>query len=150
MFAGLGFCRYGEDAGPEYQCTGMVESVDMRSTCIRSLDQTLTTISNADFRKMPIVKYTQRSQVPLLDFICLRYETSDDQLRYTLANIREMLLMHPRVDDEEPRVRLIFAGESGFEVKIRVDINTDDFVEFRAFRGDILLYSPEGSPAKAS
>lgn len=133
------FCRYGEDAGPDYQRIGTVESIGMRSTRIRGLDRTLTTIPNADFCKMPIVNYTQRSQVALVSVISLRYETSDDQLRYVLANLRDLLLMHPRVDDEEPSVRLIGIGDSGFEVEMRVDINTADFVEFRAIREDILL-----------
>lgn len=132
-------CRYGDDSGPDYLRIGKVESIGMRSTRIRGLDQSLTTIPNADFCKLPIVNYTQRNQVSLITVLGLRYETSDDQLRYVLANLRELLLMHPKVADEEPCVRLEGFSERGFDIEVRVNINTPDFTEFRAIREDILL-----------
>lgn len=51
-----------------------------------------------------------------------------------------MLLGHPRVVDEEPRVRFAGFGDSALNVEIRVDINTSDNDEFRAIREDIFLH----------
>jgi MscS family membrane protein len=46
------FCRYGEDPSPGWQRTGTVEEIGLRSTRIRGLDRTVTTIPNADFADM--------------------------------------------------------------------------------------------------
>ncbi len=53
--------------------------------------------------------------------------------------LRDMLLAHPRVADEEPRVRFIGFGESSLNVEIRVNINTTNNNEYRAINEDIYL-----------
>ena len=133
------FCRYGEDPNPQWQRIGTVESIGLRSTRIRGIDHSITTIPNAEFSKMHIVNYTLRKHMLLLTVLGLRYETSDDQLRYVLVALRDMLLGHPRVSSEEPQVRFRGFGESSLDVEIRVDINTTDRIEFRAIREDIQL-----------
>ncbi|KUJ79207.1 mechanosensitive ion channel family protein [Microbulbifer flavimaris] len=133
------FCRYGEDAGPDFQRIGTVEAIGMRSTRIRGIDNTLTTIPNADFSKMHIVNYSTRSQILFLTMLSLRYETTEDQLRYVLVSLREMLVAHPRVVDEEPSVRFTGMSDSALDVEVRVDINTNDYFDFRSVREDILL-----------
>jgi MscS family membrane protein len=133
------FCRYGEDPTPDWRRTGTVESIGLRSTQIRGIDNTVTTVPNADFSKMHIVNYTRRRRILLLTVLGLRYETTDDQLRFVLATLRDMLLAHPRVPDDEPRVRFAGFGDFSLNVEIRVDIDTSDRDEFRAIREDIYL-----------
>jgi len=133
------FCRYGEDPTLDWQRIGTIESIGLRSTRIRGIDDTVTTIPNADFSEMHIVNYGQRRQRLLLTILGLRYETTDDQLRYVLATLRDMLLAHPRVLDDEPRVRFAGFGDFSLNVEIRVDIDTVDAIEFRAIREDIYL-----------
>ena len=133
------FCRYGEDPTMDWQRIGYIESIGIRSTQIRGLDHALTTIPNADFCKMHIINYTVRKRMFLLTVFGLRYETTDDQLRFVLATLRAMLLDHPRVLDKEPRVRFTGFGDSSLNVEIRVDIDTQDIDEFRAVREDVYL-----------
>jgi MscS family membrane protein len=133
------FCRYGEDPNTQWQRIGTVESIGLRSTRIRGIDHTITTIPNAEFSKMHIVNFTRRKCMLLLTVLGLRYETTDDQLRYVLASLRDMLLAHPRIPNEEPEVRFRGFGESGLLVEIRADVDTSDRVEFRAIREDIFL-----------
>ena len=40
------FCRYGEDPAPDWLRIGTVEAIGLRSTRIRGLDRTVTTIPN--------------------------------------------------------------------------------------------------------
>ena len=133
------FCRYGEDPTPEWQRIGIVESIGLRSTRIRGLDDTVTTIPNGDFSKMHLVNYSLRSRILLKTVLGLRYETTDDQLRYVLASLREMLLAHPRVVDEKPRVRFAGFGDFALQVEVRANLNTTDLNEYRAIREDLLL-----------
>jgi MscS family membrane protein len=132
-------CRYGEDPSPNWQRIGVVESIGLRSTRIRGIDNSLTTIPNGDFSKMQLVNYSMRSRTLLLTVLGLRYETTDDQLRFVLASLRNMLLAHPRVVDDEPLVRFKGFGDFALNVEIRVNINTADLTEFRAIREDIFL-----------
>jgi MscS family membrane protein len=132
-------CRYGEDSNLEWQRIGTIESIGLRSTRIRGIDNSLTTIPNGDFSKMHLVNYNMRSRMLLLTILGLRYETTDDQLRYVIASLRDMLLAHPRVVDDEPRVRFAGFGDYALKVEIRVDINTSSRDEFRAIREDIFL-----------
>jgi len=133
------FCRYGEDPTPDWQRIGIVESIGLRSTRIRGIDNSVTTIPNGDFSKLHLVNYSLRSRMLLLTVLGLRYETTDDQLRFVLASLRDMLLAHPRVIDEEPRVRFAGFGDFALNVDIRVNIDTTDPTEFRTVREDIYL-----------
>lgn len=135
------FCRYGEDPTPDWSRTGTLVSIGLRSTKIRGVDDTVTTIPNAEFSKMHIVNFSIRRHMLLLTMLGLRYETSDDQLRFVLVKLREMLLAHPRVIDDEPRVRFAGFGDYSLNVEIRVNINAQDNNEFRAIREDIFLYA---------
>ncbi len=133
------FCRYGEDSGPDHMRIGTVEAIGLRSTRIRGRDNTITTIPNADFSKMHIVNYNSRKHIFLISVLGLRYETTDDQLRYVIAMLRDMLLAHPKILDEEPRVRFSGFGDFSLNLEIRVNIDTLDRNEFRAIKEDIFL-----------
>jgi len=132
-------CRYGEDPTADWQRIGTVESIGLRSTRIRGIDDTVTTIPNGDFSKMHLVNFSLRSRMLLFTVLGLRYETTDDQLRNVLVSLRDMLLAHPRVVDVEPRVRFAGFGDFALKVEIRVNINTSDRDEFRAVREDIFF-----------
>ena len=118
------FCRYGEDPTPDWKRIGTIESIGLRSIRIRGIDDTVTTIPNAEFSKMHIVNYAMRRRMLLLTVLGLRYETTGDQLRFVLASLREMLLAHPRVVDDEPRVRFAGFGDFVLNVEIRAHIGT--------------------------
>jgi MscS family membrane protein len=132
-------CRYGEDPTPDWKRIGIVESIGLRSTRIRGFDDSVTTIPNGDFSKMHLVNYSVRSRTLLSTVVGLRYETTDDQLRFLLVALRDMLLGHPRVIDDQPNVRFAGFGDFALQVEIRADINTKDLIEFRAIREDIFL-----------
>lgn len=133
------FCRYGEDPSPSWQRTGAVEEIGLRSTRIRGLDRTVTTIPNADFADMHIVNLTHRDRIVFRPTLMLRYETTFDQLRLVLVKLRELLLAHPRVTDDPARVRFAGFGEYSLNVEIFAYINTSDWNEFLGIQEDINL-----------
>lgn len=133
------FCRYGEDPSPAWQRIGTVEEIGLRSTRIRGLDRTITTIPNADFANLHIVNLTKRDRMVFRPTLALRYETTFDQLRLALAKLRELLLAHPRVTDDPARVRFTGFGEYSLNVEIFAYINTSDWNEFLAIQEDIDL-----------
>ncbi len=88
---------------------------------------------------MQIINYTRRDQMLLRTTLSLRYETSDEQLRFVLAKLRELLLAHPRITDYPARARFKGYGDSSLNVDIFAFVNTKDYNEFLAIREDILL-----------
>jgi MscS family membrane protein len=71
--------------------------------------------------------------------IGLRYETDEDQLRYLLVKLREMLIGHPRIDSDTVRVRFSDYGSSSLDVSIRVYAMTREWNDFFAIKEDILF-----------
>jgi MscS family membrane protein len=133
------FCRYGEDSGDQLRRTGTIEAIGLRSTRIRGIDQSLTTIPNGQFSAMHIINYNERNSMLLLTTFGLRYETTHVQLREVIDSVRSMLVKHPRVLDEKLQVRFVGFGDYSLDVEIRVEVDTACFIEFREIREDVLF-----------
>jgi MscS family membrane protein len=126
------FCQYEERLGT-------IEEIGLRSTRIRGLDRTVTTIPNAEFSKMKITNLTKRDRILMRSVIGLRYETNPEQLRYVLAKLRELLLAHPMVTPEPARVRFIGFGEFSLNLEVYAYLATKDWNTFLEIQEDIYL-----------
>jgi MscS family membrane protein len=135
-------CRYGEDLGPDFQRLGIVEEIGLRSTRIRGLDRTLTTIPNAEFSNLQIVNLAKRDRMWINTTLGLRYETTRDQLRFVLAALREMLHAHPKtIHTADTPISFRFAGFGDYSLDVftRVYIRAMSFYELLPIKEDILL-----------
>ena len=126
------FCRLGDHLG-------VIEAIGLRSVKVRSLDRTIVTIPNAEFVNLYIENFARRDRVLLRTTIGLRYETTPDQLRWVLAEIRKLLLQHPMVTPEPARARFAGFGEHSVNIEIFAYVGTNDFNEFLAVQEDIFL-----------
>jgi MscS family membrane protein len=126
------FCRF-EDK------VGTIEAIGLRSTRIRTLDRTVVTIPNGDFAQMKLETFAARDRIRLIHRIGLRYETTPDQLRYVLVELRRLLYSHPRVVEEPSRVRFVGFGASSLDVEVFAYVDTTDFNEFLAVQEDVML-----------
>ncbi len=126
------FCRFGDQAGT-------VEKIGLRSTRIRGIDRTVTSVPNADFAQRELVNYSQRDRLMLKTIIGLRYETNSEQLRFVLIKLREMLLAHPRLLEAPARVRFVKYGDYSQDIEIFVYVDTNDHGEFLGIQEDVLL-----------
>lgn len=126
------FCKYGD-------MQGTVEAIGLRSSRLRGPDRTVTTIPNAAMARMPIVNLTQRDRMLLKAVIGLRCETTPEQLRHILVQLRELLLSHPRVSPEPARARFIALGASSLDIEVFAYVMTRDSAEFLGIQEDILL-----------
>lgn len=126
------YCRFGNKEGT-------VEFIGMRSTRIRTLDRTLVTIPNSEFSNMQIENYAKRDRLFLNTTLQLRYETTPDQLRFVLAEIRKLLIAHPKVAADPLRVRFAGFGNHCLEIDIFAYVLTNSKPEFLAIREDIFL-----------
>lgn len=126
------FCRFGGTVGT-------VEDIGLRSTRVRTLDRTVISIPNAEFSSMQLENFARRDRIWLKTILGLRYETTPDQLRYVLVEVRRMLYAHPRVVTDDARIRFVAFGSHSLELEIFAYVDTTDFGEFVAIREDIYL-----------
>ena len=127
------FCKFGEDK------VGTVEEIGIRSTRVRTLDRTLVTIPNSEFSEMALENYGARDRIRLYAILGLRYETSPDQLRHVLADLRKLLAAHPCVSDSPARVRFVGFGAYSLDLELFAYVLTSDWNEFLQVREDIFL-----------
>jgi MscS family membrane protein len=118
---------------------GVVEDIGLRTTSVRSRDRTLVTMPNATFAAMQIENFARRDKFLFQTRLGLRYETTPDQLRYVLIELRKLLYAHPKVIDEEARVRFIGFGASTLDVEIFCYIAETSIAEYLAVAEDLNL-----------
>ncbi len=126
------FCKFGDSLGT-------VEDIGIRSTRIRTLDRTVVTVPNGEFSAMQIENYTQRDQFLFRHTLTLRYETSPDQLRYLLQELRAMLYAHTKVDPNPARVRFLSLGAHSLDLEIFAYVRASDYADFLEVQEDLLL-----------
>ncbi|KQR66957.1 mechanosensitive ion channel family protein [Pedobacter sp. Leaf176] len=126
------FCKVGD-------ISGTVEQIGMRSTQLRTGERTIVTIPNGDFSSNRIENFAHRDRFLFNPILQLRYETTPDQIRYLLVELRKVLYAHPLVNPDPARIR--FAGYSTHSLNLEVwsYINTPNFDEFLEVKEDLLL-----------
>ncbi len=117
----------------------MVEHIGLRSSRIRTLDRTLVTIPNAEFSTARIENYAERDKMRFYTILQVGYDTSPDQMRYLLVEIRRLLLAHPKTLPDPCRVRFVNLGAHSLDIEAFAFVETRDWSEFLAIREDIFL-----------
>lgn len=126
------FCRFGA-------ALGTVEDIGIRSTRIRTLGRTIVTVPNGEFASMQIENYTSRDRFWFNHTLNLRYETSPEQVRYLLQELRAMLLAHPRVSPDPARARFISLGAHSIDLEIFAYVHAHSYDEYLEVQEDLLL-----------
>lgn len=125
------FCRVGDTLGT-------VEELGIRSTRIRTSDQTLVVIPNSDFAAKPIENYSRRGQFWFHPMINLHQSTPPDRLTAFLERLRAMLAADERFVST-PRVRLLGVGNDRLPIEVFAYVRTTDYDEFLQIQEDLTL-----------
>jgi len=126
------FCRFGDQYGT-------VEEIGLYATRVRTLERTVVTIPNATFSTLQLDNFTRRDRIWYHPTIGLRYETTPDQLRYVLVEIRKLLYAHPRVHPDPARVRFVGFGAYSLDIEIFAYVLATDMSEFLEVAEDLNL-----------
>jgi MscS family membrane protein len=118
---------------------GYVEDIGLRMTTIRARDRTLITMPNATFAAMQIENFARRDKVLFHPRLGLRYETTPDQLRYLLIELRKLLYAHPKVLNEDARVRFVGFGAYSLDLDIYCFVAETKYAEYLAIAEDLNL-----------
>jgi MscS family membrane protein len=126
------YCRFADR-------TGTVADISLRSTRVRTDARTELSIPNGALATMSIENFTRRDKILFNPALAVRYETTADQLRYLLAEIRGMLYKHPKIESDSASIRFANFDNSALRLEIFTYVLTRDANEFSAIREDLLL-----------
>jgi MscS family membrane protein len=125
-------CKFGDR-------TGTVEDIGLRSTRVRTEERTLLAIPNGTVATINVENLSRRDKILFKTVLGLHLDTSPDHLRYALAQIRDLLSNHPKVEKNAIRVRLIELTATSLNVELLCYVLTMDFNEFAEVREELLL-----------
>ncbi|GAB3817804.1 mechanosensitive ion channel family protein [Pontibacter rugosus] len=126
------FCKVGDTVGT-------VEQIGMRSTRIRTNDRTIVTIPNGEFSSLKIENYTHRDRFWFHPVLGLRYETTPGQIRSILAELKALLLAHPKVSPDPARVRFVELGADSLKLEFFAYVLAKDYNEFLEIQEELIL-----------
>jgi len=125
-------CKFGDR-------TGTVEDIGLRSTRVRTEERTLLAIPNGTVATINVENLSRRDKLLFKTVLAFHLDTTADQLRHVLAEIRGVLSSHEKIEKSTIRVRLTELTASAINVELVSYVLTRDFDEFAAVREELLL-----------
>ncbi|MBC7659042.1 MAG: mechanosensitive ion channel family protein [Chitinophagaceae bacterium] len=127
------------DFGKFGDTMGTIEDIGLRSTKVRTLDRTLVSIPNAEFSHMTLENFEKRDKFKWAAQLGVRQDTTSDQMRFLLMQIKELMLSHPMVYNEPARVRFTAFGDSALTIGLFAYIRASNNEENLAIVEDLNL-----------
>jgi MscS family membrane protein len=126
------FCRAGE-------YSGVVESIGLRSTKIRTVDRTLVSVPNGQLSTLSLENFAMRDKIRFTHTARLRPETTSSQLRSVLLSGNRMLADHPLVEKASAHVRFVGLKNSAFEIELFAYVTVQSWDTFLGAQEELLL-----------
>ncbi|RED23297.1 MscS family membrane protein [Flavobacterium cutihirudinis] len=118
---------------------GTVETIGMRSTTLRTAARTIVTIPNGQLSASKIENYAHRDRFIFNPIFTFRMETTPDQMRYLLVELKSLLFAHPAVLNTPPIVRFTGITADALKVEITAYIEAINFDTSQEVQEDLLL-----------
>jgi len=119
---------------------GIVESIGLRTSKIRTFEKSLITIPNQMLANQSLENFSRRNVRRIKMFIGLTYSTSREQMINILKDIREMLRKHPGIAQNE--LQMVYFrdfGSSSLDIFFYCFTNTANWEEYLRIREDVNL-----------
>ncbi|OYQ33215.1 mechanosensitive ion channel protein MscS [Flavobacterium cyanobacteriorum] len=126
------FCKVGD-------VSGTVEQIGMRSTHIRTGERTLVTIPNGDLSASRIENFAHRDRYLFDPVFELRLDTTPDQVRFLLVELRALLYSHPKVNPDPAKLRFTGVTTTSLKLEFWAYIEAPNFDTFQEIQEDLLL-----------
>jgi MscS family membrane protein len=121
------------------EIVGTVDHIGLRSTRIRTLDRTVISVPNSQIANASLETLSARDKFWFHPVLTLRYETTPEQLRTILDNIRRLLTTHDSISQESVRVRFIRLGAFSLDVDIFAYVFATDWNQFLEIQEGLLF-----------
>ena len=118
---------------------GTVEHIGLRSTRIRTLDRTVVSVPNSQLANTTLETISARDRYWFHPVLTLRYETTTEQLRTVLDEVRRLLSEQPEVDHSTIRVRLLQLNTFSLDVDVNAYLAARDWAHFLEIQERLLF-----------
>ena len=117
---------------------GTVEEINMRSTKIRSLDNSIIILPNDVVSGTVIKNVSQSYKRRIFEVFGVTYDTSDDKLKRAIQIIEEIAKNDNRIHDDY----IVFVetlAESSINIRVQAYTKTSIYNEYLRIRSDFIL-----------
>ena len=104
---------------------GHVENIGFRSTRLRTLEKSFVTIPNKKMVEAELDNLTLRTQRRVQFSIGLNYQTSPEQIKSIVSEIKNFIHRHPQINEAESRIYLNELGDSSINLLLEYFIKTN-------------------------
>ena len=118
---------------------GTIEEVGFRSTKIRTFAKTLVTVPNSVIANMGIDNFSRMPKRRMKLSVGITYNTTSEQMRGVVENIRTLLKIHPAIDQEFFLVNFTDFGASSLDIMVYCFTSTTVWGEYLDARQDLCL-----------
>ena len=119
--------------------TGIVETVGLRATRIRQLDQALLTVPNNLLTNAVVLNWSRLEKRRLDVTLTFTYDSTAEQMRAIVREIRELLGAADDIDSESVIVHFVDFSASSLDVLVRCQVLLADWREFTALKESLYL-----------
>jgi MscS family membrane protein len=116
--------------------SGVVEKIGFRSTRLRTIEKSCVTVPNKKMVEAELDNFSLRTQQRVNFTLSLRYDTSSEQIKYILDDIRNLLNNHVMCGSDNV-ARLTGFGVSAYEIMIIYFVNTADYFKYLEIKEEI-------------
>lgn len=115
------------DFGKFGTTSGTIEEIGLRTTRIRTLENSVVAIPNMRLAGEPIENLSVRNKILFQPVLRLRTDTPLEKVNQVLQEIRAMLADHPRILEEGARVRFQSIGADALQIQVFAYVNEKAF-----------------------
>lgn len=118
---------------------GTIEDISLPSTRIRTSNRTVVFVPNSQMAGFSLENFSFRDKFWFCHTVRVRGETSGDQMRYVLAEMRRVLEEDPKVEPKSSHARLIGVKDGMWEIEVATYLMTGQDEEFLELQEGLLL-----------
>ncbi len=123
-------CKYGN-------ILGRIEEIGLRTTRIRTLNNTLVSVPNCLLAHGPIENYSARKKMLYHPELPLRYDTTREQMQTIIDGIDTMARNHEKVIHNSVRIRFTEFSENAMIIKARIYVDESEFTNYLTVVGEL-------------
>ena len=123
-------CKYGN-------IFGRIEEIGLRTTRIRTLNDTLVSVPNSLIAHGSIENYSARMKMLYHPSLPLRFDTTLEQMQTIVDGIDAMARKHEKVIEDSVRIRFTEFTETAMIIKARIYVDESDFSGYLAVVGEL-------------
>lgn len=118
---------------------GVIEDVTLYATRLRSFDRSVVTIPNGSLITAQIENRSRRDKFWFNPTLGLVYETTAEQMRAVLENLRAHLASDTRVEKGTMSARFVRINSSSLDVQVFAYLLVPDYATYLAVQEELLL-----------